>query len=251
MAIRLRKILVPTFGLLIFPLYLSACNPSMDAETTSEDYHFAVSFSSQPAAGALVQCASESLPVETPFSLDILFPSQMDPAKLDLVLHLEPQLETFPYSASLAREDLYLISHRTNSVNALAPSELQRLFAGSLNSWQQLGGEDLPIQLWLSTESDESSQLLSIKFMQGSPFGSLARLASSPSSLLSSVAEDIYALGILPGVYLDNSVNNQLVISDIDLLLSSPIEFSGELESIATCLQSGSGHAMLKELYDG
>lgn len=230
---------------------LAACGSGETASTEARSYRFAISPAAQPANEALGLCAAEALEGGASYRIEMRFPSQMQADELDLVLHLTQELEAFPFVLQLGQEDLYLISHPTNSTLTLSEADLAAIFSGQTTSWSALGGDDGEISLWAPTASDESHIFLEARILNGLPLSSNARLASSPEQMLSAIRNDEQAIGILPGAWLDSSVHSIVLGEGLPLLLSSPTQFEGPLQKLAACLQSGPGQDLLKEIYDG
>lgn len=239
------------FLFLLSLLGLTSCSGSQAEPTDEQTYRFAISPAALPANGALGLCAAEALEGGASYRIETLFPIQMQADELDLVLYLTPELEAFPFVLQLGQEDLYLISHPTNSTLTVSEADLAAIFSGQTTSWSALGGDDREISLWAPTASDEGRLFLETHMLNGLPLSSNARLASSPTHMLSAVGNDEQAIGILPGAWLDNSVHSIVLGEGFPLLLSSPTQFEGPLQNLAACLQSGPGQDLLKEIYDG
>jgi hypothetical protein len=234
-----------------FLVSLVACSSPDAGPSEDSIYLFALSPSALPANQALALCAAQSFDEGTKYRIDTLFPSQMELADLDLVVHLSPEISAFPFSVKIGAENFVLITHPTNPIRALDQSELTSIFAGQISSWSEIAGTDTLIEVLLPTPSDEGRVFLLDQILNGSALSSHARLSSSPEIMLSMVSANPQAIGILPSAWVGNKVHSTVLGDTIPLLLSSPIELDGSLLNLAACLQSGAGQSLLQELYDG
>ncbi len=248
MALRIKRLTLLSLTSLLF---LAACSGAESTESSERAYRFALSPSALPANQALGLCASQSLGVNESYRIESLFPSQMDPTEKDLIIHLAPPLEAFPASAQIGTESLFLITHTNNPIGKLNLQQLRAIFSGESKDWAQLGFEAGPIQLWVPTQTDEARVYLEQEILGGAPISSNAKLSASPERMLNAVREDPQAIGVLPGAWLDNSVESSILTWPLPLLISSGAELSGSLQRITACLQSGAGHEILMENYDG
>ena len=230
---------------------LAACGNGETGSTETRSYRFATSPAAQPANEALGLCAAEALEEGANYRIESLFPSQMQPTELDVVLHLAPELDEFPNVVQIAVESIFLVSHPANSAISLSEADLAAIFSGQTTSWSAFGGDDREISLWAPTASDESRAFLEGRILNGLPLSSNARLASSPEQMLSAVRNDQQAIGVLPAAWLDSSPHSTVLGQGLTLLLSSPNQFEGALQNLAACLQSGAGQDLLMEVYDG
>lgn len=237
-------------SLLSLVILLGCASTQTDA-SSERSYSFGLSPAALPANQALGLCAAQILEEGASYRIETLFASQMQPAELDLVLHLAPELEAFPYVLQIGEEDLFLISYPNNSNLSLSEADLAAIFAGQTTNWSAFGGDDREISVWVPTASAEGRIFLEAHLLNSLPISSNARLASSPEQMLSAVRNDEQAIGVLPGAWLDDSVHSTVLGKGIPLLLSSPDQFQGTLQDLAACLQSGAGQKMLMEIYDG
>ena len=230
---------------------LVACTATRTDSASERTYVFGLTPATLPTNEALGLCAAEALEEGANYRIESLFPSQMRPTELDVVLHLAPELDEFPNVVQIAVESIFLISHPANSAISLSEADLAAIFSGQTSNWSAIGGDDREISLWAPTASEESRAFLEERILNGLPLSSNARLASSPEQMLSAVRNDQQAIGVLPGAWLDNSLHSTVLGADLPLLLSAPNPFEGELQNLAACLQSGAGQDLLMEIYDG
>ena len=67
--------------------------------------------------------------------------------------------------------------------------------------------------------------------------------------MLKKISENENALGILPGAWINSSVNKFTLGEAIPILASSFSEPQAALREIVACLQNGDGQDLIREIY--
>ena len=102
------------------------------------------------------------------------------------------------FATPLSLEKIAVVVHPSNGIRSLSLEELAALFNGEIDSWSDLGGDDLPVQPIIPLPNDETREYLNSRLLEGSGFSPDAFIAPSPIALLAMVTDDEGAIGIIP-----------------------------------------------------
>jgi hypothetical protein len=227
----MRKLIVP---LLIF---LAACTNSgtPPAPTIITVQH---TDSTQAWLPGLYSCASEAdiaVSVETR-AADIFDPSSQ------LSLRLGEPDEVSSPAYEIGMEDIIIVIHPENPVRNLALADLRAMFSGKVQDWSEIGGDDIPIQLWTFSPGEDIQQVFDATIMMQQPISPRARLAVSAGSMIAGVGSNPGAIGFLPRSLAGSGIQIAL-IEDMPtstspvLVLVSP-DADQTVMALVACLQS-------------
>ena len=102
------------------------------------------------------------------------------------------------FATPLSLEGIAVVVHPTNSIRSLNHEDLAALFNGDIDSWSELGGEELPVQPVIPLPRDETRDYFVAQVLESSGFSPDALLAPSPFAMATLVAEGEGAIGYLP-----------------------------------------------------
>jgi phosphate transport system substrate-binding protein len=221
-------------------LLLGACN---SAQSTGAELHIAISPAAQPASAAVMACLPREEGLQ--ISFDAIYPAAIQLNKVDLYIRLGEPLEPPAFAAQLATESFAIITDPTRSLSRFEAADL---FSGRISNWSELGGEDLPVALWVGPASDEARQAFEASILLGSPVAGDANVAADPQQTLDAVAANPAAAGLLPAAWAGDAARIDLGIK-LPLLAIAAKEPSGAARAVLSCLQGGVGQAALAEKY--
>jgi len=112
------------------------------------------------------------------------------------VLALDPPTEWF--GTPLGRLGISVVVHPRNPVRELSLAELRELLAGRTQSWQVLGDYPEAVQPIIPLEGDELRLAVQLAALQGERYTLASLLAPSPPAMISLVADQPGAVGLLP-----------------------------------------------------
>jgi ABC-type phosphate transport system substrate-binding protein len=143
----------------------------------------------------------DSLPDPLPFDLDTRTRDEgldrvgQDEAEL-LVMSGEPPAGWF--ATPLGRLGLAVVVHPDNPVRDLSVDELRDLFSGLADSWDDVGGRELPVQPVLPLPGEPIGESFAMLVMgEAKPWpGTL--LAPTAAAMAELIGEDPGAIGLLP-----------------------------------------------------
>jgi hypothetical protein len=226
-------------------LLLAACGAQA---TPAQALRIGLSPAAQPIAPALLACLPQDEKVEV--SIDPLFPSQAELSQLDLYLQLGAPSERPSFAAQIAEERAVLVVNAAQALRSLSAINAADLLNGRITNWQQLGGADEAVLLFVPPEGDEARQAFVANVVRGAVSGG-ALIATDPETLLANVAANAGAAGILPAAWAGDGEGIQtfdfgVTLPVLALAAETPL---GPARSVVACLQSGAGQALLNERY--
>lgn len=99
-------------------------------------------------------------------------------------LQLDPNIIARWESLPIAKDPIVIVSNQQNGATDLSAAQLADIFQGKIKNWQDVGGNDLPIQTaYINPELESGVTLLFEEFILGAndKFDARARLADGPS----------------------------------------------------------------------
>lgn len=224
-------------------LLLAACGAQA---TPAQALRIGLSPAAQPIAPALLACLPQDENVEV--SIDPLFPSQAELSQLDLYVQLGAPSERPGFAAQIAEERAVLVVNAAQALRSLSAINAADLLSGRIANWQQLGGADEAVLLFVPPEGDEARQAFVANVVRGALSGG-ALIATDPETLLANVAANAGAAGILPAAWADASVQAFDFGVTLPVLALAAETPQGLARGVVACLQSGAGQALLDERY--
>ncbi|MCB2215270.1 phosphate ABC transporter substrate-binding protein [Desulfofustis glycolicus] len=117
------------------------------------------------------------------------------------------ELET--YGLTMIRwaiDGVSVVVNPKNSVQALSSVQLRDIFAGRLTNWQEVGGEDRPINLYTRDEASGTRNVFWTKAIGKEAIDTKANVVVSNGAMKTAVANDPYAIGYVSVGHIDETV---------------------------------------------
>jgi DNA-binding transcriptional LysR family regulator len=102
------------------------------------------------------------------------------------------------FATPLSLEGIAVVVHPSNGIRSVNREDLAALFNSDIDTWSELGGEELPVQPVIPLPRDETRDYFAAQVLEGSGFSPSALLAPSPLAMSTLVAEGEGAIGYLP-----------------------------------------------------
>jgi len=230
-------------------MLLSACGSASTDSPSSDMIVIAISPSAAPISPAVDLCSSQILAGEAQVRIDQVFPSQFMASSYDLVIQIRQANSNYAFSAQIGSESFFLITHLSRSLSTIEITDVEMIFSGKMTNWIDLDSGHGLIDLWIPSQSDESRRFLEQHFLNGQSISSNAKFTISPEHMREKISADENALGILPGAWINSTVNKFLLGEAIPILASTFNEPQGALREIVACLQNGDGQELIREIY--
>lgn len=121
-------------------------------------------------------------------------PTADEIAAYNLVLHL------------WAVDGVAMIVHPGNPVRSLTSKQAQAIFAGTINNWKEVGGQDQAINVFTRDEASGTRAVFWKKALKKGAISQAADVVPSNGAMKTAVATDPAAIGYMSVGYIDESV---------------------------------------------
>jgi phosphate transport system substrate-binding protein len=108
------------------------------------------------------------------------------------LLDTERELFYFP----VARDGVAVIVHRDNPVKNLSPEQLRAILTGTIRSWRDVGGRDVPIDLIGRGKGQGSTEIVMLRLHLKTEQFTQRRIITTNAAAITAVAEDPAAITI-------------------------------------------------------
>lgn len=149
----------------------------------------------------------------------------------------------------LAEEGIHFIWNSDNAVERVTIESLREIFAGSIRTWDAIGGDQEPIQTW----SYSTNALSHLFLLNDAKYGinpSFSQwIAPDPRTMLEAVREDVYAIGYVPSAWLDESVNALAIDITLPIVALTSGEAQESTSILISCLQDDLIQGLIAQKY--
>ena len=222
----------------LFIVFLLAACGTPATETTPQVVRVQYTFAAQPWLAGVYDCVGETIVFAEPRSADYF-----DYSSMDMAIRIgQPDVLTTP-AYQIGTEEIVIIVNPQNPVATFTAQDARALFSGQIGNWHELGGADLPVQVWVYAAGEDVQWVFDAAVMQGTQVTSTARLAVSPEAMAAGIAADPGAVGFLPLHWMSGNVHVVNLPADLDEALTVPVlaiipsEPQGAVRGIIACLQ--------------
>jgi|GEM_PF-1633225 len=117
---------------------------------------------------------------------------------------VEPAKETIQTHV-IAQVPLSVIVHKASPIGSLSREQLRGIFSGSMRSWDRVGGEDVPIDLFLYENYNPYSTIQHTILGEEEMFPEI-KMRTTPEEVRAAVAATTSAIAIIPAALANDSV---------------------------------------------
>jgi hypothetical protein len=153
------------------------------------------------------------------------------------------------YAAPIGAESLVLIVNASNHVLTIPVEKIRDIYTGRITSWGEVGGEQLPVQVWVYPDGDDAREIFELAIFSGDDLTSDAVIAPNPQAMLEAVGDDPFAIGYVPQTWLAQTISaeqvrplniDQKLVAKLhqSIIALSRDEPEGSLRQFLVCLQS-------------
>ena len=213
---------------LLFTFLFSSCAAPTPTVTPQVVNVYATSAAS-PRLNDLYDCASSSSAV-----LEL---SDAQSADISLRLGEPADLSTPAYP--IGSEDILVVVHPQTGLGQLTLEQVRAVFIGQVADWKEVGGNDLPIQVWTFAPDEDVARIFEQVVMNGQPVTSLARLAVSAQAMSDSVGTEPGSVGVLPRRWKAGNTRDVFLVAAVPVLALTKSVPQGAVKELLACLQSG------------
>jgi phosphate transport system substrate-binding protein len=118
--------------------------------------------------------------------------------------------EVDKYGLSMYRwaiDGVTAVVHPDNPAKKLSSKALQDIYAGRIDNWKTLGGDDRPINIYTRDKSSGTREVFWKKALNKGEISNRAQFVASNGAMKSAVTSDPYAIGYISVGYVDTSVS--------------------------------------------
>jgi hypothetical protein len=145
--------------LLILVSVLAGCSPAA-TPTPKPVLQIYASSAVQTWLAELHQCADLN---------DVVLSTTNDPASADIYLRLgEPENLASP-AYRIDDEEILVVTHQQTGISNLTMDQIRAIYSGQVVNWSDLGGSDVPVEVWVYSEDEDIQQLFDQTVMNGCP----------------------------------------------------------------------------------
>ena len=145
----------------------------------------------------------------------------------------------------LLQDDLNLVVNSENPLQEISLGELVDIYSGNVNAWEEInpGLADLgEVKLWVyppGVDIEKAQSDIVLAFDEISPD---ARIAPNAAVMLETIQEQKNAIGLLPGIWMDDRVKPIQISEPVEtpvfpVIMILPAEISEKYGRIISCFQ--------------
>jgi phosphate transport system substrate-binding protein len=120
-------------------------------------------------------------------------------------------LVTFPF----ALDAVAIIVHPSNPVAALTAEQMQKLYAGEVANWKEVGGPDGAVHLFTRDEASGTREVFWETLLNKGAIADAANVVASNGAVKTAVARDELAIGYISLGHVDESVKAVAIDSQV------------------------------------
>jgi hypothetical protein len=212
-------------------LVLAACGSRPPTEA-SAPLQVQYTFAAQAWLPDVTDCATQAPVVPELRSADFL-----NPAEDALAIRIGVPVPLLLPAYQIASEDVVVVIHPQNPISSLTEDQVRGLFSGAISNWDQVGGSDRIVQVWIFAAGEDVQQVFESAVMQGAPVVSSARLATGPDDLATSIGSDPGAIGLLTRHWAAANVRTVYTAATVPVIVLTTSGADPKVQAILNCLQ--------------
>lgn len=206
---------------------LAGCSPAA-TPTPKPVFKVYASSAVQPWLAELYQCADRN---------DVLLSVSNDPASADVSLRIGETANLTSPAYKIDDEEILVVTHLQTGISTLTVDQVRAIFSGQVANWSELGGSDVPVEVWVYSEDEDIQLLFDQTVMDGLHGTSMARLAVSAQHMSDSVGNAPGAIGILPRHWKAGNTHETFVAATSPVMAITKSEPVGDEVKLLACLQ--------------
>jgi phosphate transport system substrate-binding protein len=111
-------------------------------------------------------------------------------------------LKSFPF----AIDGVAIAVNQGNKVDALSKDQLKRVFAGEITNWQQVGGDNASINVYIREDGSGTRETFEERALDGGVSASRSNVLNSNGAMKTAIAQDKNAIGYVGIGHLDDKI---------------------------------------------
>ena len=218
---------------LLLTFLLAACaGNAPTAAATPQIIHVQYTFAAQPWLAEVYDCAGVNTVIA-----ELRAANYFDLDQIDVTIRIgEPVFMTAP-AYQIGSEEIVIVVNPQNQIGNLPAENVRSIFSGRITRWDELGGKEAPVQVWVFASGEDLQQVFDAQVMGGIPVTSHARLAASPQEMINAIAADDNAIGILTRRWMESNLREVFASASVPVLAITSSEPQGAVQDILAYLQ--------------
>jgi hypothetical protein len=162
-----------------------------------------------------------------------------DPDSAQLTFRIgEPDHLTTP-AFQLSTEDVLVVTNLNVGVDSLNADQVRSLFLGQVTNWKELGGNDVPVQVWTYSPDEDIQRIFEQDVMNGQTATSQARLAVSVEAMTNSIETVPGSIGVVTRRWKSGNTLEVFSLATVPVLAITSSQPEGAVKALLACLQKG------------
>lgn len=116
-------------------------------------------------------------------------------------------LQSFPF----AIDGVAVVVNTKNTVNGLSKDQLKGIFTGKITNWQEVGGVDAPITVYVREDGSGTRETFEERALDKEIPGGKSNVANSNGAMKTMVAQDSNAIGYVSMGHLDDKLKGVII----------------------------------------
>jgi hypothetical protein len=155
----------------------------------------------------------------------------------DVNLRLGESADFSTPAFQLGEDEVLVVTHPQTGVGTLTLEQTRAIYSGQFSNWNELGGSDLPIEVWTYGTGEDIQQIFDQAVLNGLKVISSARVAVSAQLMSDHVGANPGAIGFLPRRWKTGNTHETLIVATSPVLAFTRSEPQDNLEKVLSCLQ--------------
>lgn len=213
--------------LLLLLIYLLAGCSQAVTPTATPVIHVYASSAAQPWLAEMYDCADR---------LNIV-PVVVNPGDAEFSLRIGEPANLTASAFQMDSDEILVVTHPQTGVGELTLEQVRSLFTGQITNWNEVGGNDVPVQVWLYSADEDIQQVFADTVLDGLKVSSTAQLTTSSQQMSDSVGMNPGAIGILNRRWKMGNTHEAFTVAAVPVLAITRSEPKDDLKNLLTCLQ--------------
>ena len=210
---------------LIALIFLTACAPATSIATPQVVKVYSTS-SAQPWLTDLYTCAPASMIINL-----------SDPQSADVLIRVGESADLTTPAFQIGTDDIIVAVHPQTGAGSLTIEQVRQLFTGQVTNWKDVGGNDVPVQVWTYPLDEDIQQIFDNVVLARQPVTSLAHLAVSAQAMSDAIGAQAGSVGVLTRRWKTGNAREALVVASAPVLAITKSEPQGAVKDLIACLQ--------------
>jgi hypothetical protein len=212
---------------ILFVGFLAACSPA-ETPVPKPVFQIYASSAAQPWLSELFQCAEQN---------NILLSITNDPKTATVSLRLGESDSLVSPVYQIDEEEILVVTHLQTGIGTLTEDQVRAVFSGQVSNWSELGGSDVPVEVWVYPQGEDIQQAFGQTVMGGLPVAPMARLAVSAQHMSDSVGSNPGSIGFIPRRWKMGNTHETYVAAVLPVLAITKPEVDEAINNVLACLQ--------------